>query len=70
MTRLALPSPTFDSLSSAAGAARASVIGLRTDGRYPHTNGWTFWRMRGPEGKPVPVDDVRQPVRCNNSADT
>jgi hypothetical protein len=37
-----------------------TVIGLRTDGRYPHTNGWSFWRMQGPGGKPVPVDDARQ----------
>ena len=51
---------TFDSLSMAAGAARATVIGLREDGRYPHTNGWTFWRMPGPDGKTAPVDVLRQ----------
>ena len=51
---------TFDSLSTAAGTARATVIGLRTDGHYPQTNGWSFWRMQGPGGKPVPVDDARQ----------
>jgi hypothetical protein len=50
----------FDSLSTAAGAARATVVGLRTDGRYPHTNGWSFWRMQGPGGRPMPVDDARQ----------
>ena len=51
---------TFDSISNAGGAARASVIGLRPDGRHPPTNGWTFWKMPGPAGKPVPVDHVRQ----------
>jgi hypothetical protein len=50
----------FDSISNAGGAARATVIGLRPDGRHPPTNGWTFWRMQGPAGKAVPVDDARQ----------
>jgi hypothetical protein len=36
------------------------VIGLQLDGRHPPMTEWTFWRMQGPAGKAVPVDDGRQ----------
>ncbi len=50
----------YDSLSSAAGAARASVIGLREDGRSPPTNGWTFWNVPGPGNEATPLEDLRR----------
>jgi hypothetical protein len=34
----------YNSLSTAAGMARKSVIGTRPGRRYPQTNGWTFWQ--------------------------
>ena len=33
----------YDSLSTAAGMARKSVIGASTGRAYPQTNGWKFW---------------------------
>jgi len=50
----------FSSLSTAGGAARASVIGKKKNGRYPQTNGWTFWRYRDGGGKLHEVEDLRQ----------
>ncbi len=58
--RVKFKNDVYDSLSSAAGAARASVIGLREDGRSPHTNGWTFWNLPGPGGEPTPLEDLRR----------
>ena len=49
----------YDSLSTAAGAARATVIGMRNDGRAPHTNGWSFWKIPEPDGHLVPVNELR-----------
>jgi len=49
----------FESLSTAAGAARASVRGRRPDGSLPATNGWTFWKTRD-GGELVEVDVFRQ----------
>lgn len=50
----------FTSLSQAASAARASIIGKRADGSYPPTNGWAFWRYKNSDGKPVHADMLRQ----------
>ena len=50
----------YDSLSLAAGEARASVIGYGDDGRAPPTNGWTFWKHTGPDGKSRQVSQLRQ----------
>ena len=36
---------TCDSLSSAGGMARKSIVGAPPDREYPPTNGWTFWRF-------------------------
>lgn len=49
---------TYNSPSQAGGAARATVIGLRDDGRVPATNGWTFWRVLTKEGE-VSLDTIR-----------
>ncbi len=48
------------SVSMAAAMARASVIGPRPDGRYPQTNGWTFWRVRDSAGALRSLDDLRR----------
>jgi len=55
--RVTFQGTVYDSLSAAGGAARASVLGTK---EHPHTNGWTFWKMRGPDGELVEVDAVRK----------
>jgi hypothetical protein len=34
----------YDSLSTAAGMARKSVVGAPVGQPFPQTNGWTFWK--------------------------
>jgi len=54
----------YDSLSTAAGMARKSIIGAPPGRHYPQTNGWTFWKFRDPEtGKLVEIDALRQQYR-------
>jgi hypothetical protein len=50
----------FDSLSTAAGMARKSIIGAPPGREYPQTNGWTFWRFRDRDGSLVLVDVLRR----------
>lgn len=50
----------YDSLSTAAGMARKSVIGAPPDREFPSTNGWTFWCHRDDAGKLQPIDGLRQ----------
>jgi Restriction Enzyme Adenine Methylase Associated len=51
-------SETFNSPSMAGGAARASVVGRKPNGKLPATNGWGFWRVMTPEGE-VKLDAIR-----------
>ena len=51
---------TYDSLSTAAGMARKSIVGSPPGRGYPQTNGWTFWRFRDTDGRLVFVDALRQ----------
>jgi hypothetical protein len=52
---------SYDSLSTAGGMARKSVIGTPEGRPYPQTNGWTFWRYReGETGAPQLMDVLRQ----------
>ncbi len=51
---------SYDSLSTAAGMARKSIIGAPPGREYPQTNGWGFWRFRDSDGRLVPVDELRQ----------
>jgi Restriction Enzyme Adenine Methylase Associated len=51
---------TYDSLSTAGGMARKSIIGTQPGRPYPQTNGWTFWRTRGPDGALKTLDDLRR----------
>ncbi len=50
----------FDSLSTAAGMARKSIVGAPPGHEYPQTNGWTFWRFRDADGRLAFVDVLRQ----------
>lgn len=51
----------YDSLSTAAGMARKSVIGAPADRPFPQTNGWTFWLYADErEGELREIDHLRQ----------
>ena len=58
--RIRFGTTVYDSLSQAGGAARATVVGLRDDGRVPPTNGWTFWQVPMPNGEYVSIATLRQ----------
>jgi len=52
---------SYDSLSTAGGMARKSIIGAPPGRKYPQTNGWTFWKYRDPQtGKPEEIDALRR----------
>jgi Restriction Enzyme Adenine Methylase Associated/Type I restriction enzyme R protein N terminus (HSDR_N) len=51
---------TYDSLSTAGGMARKSIVGAPPGREYPQTNGWTFWRFRDADGRLAFVDVLRQ----------
>ena len=50
----------FDSLSTAAGAARKSVLGGLPTEPYPQTNGWTFWMCAKENGGLHEIDQLRK----------
>jgi len=50
----------YDSLSTAAGMARRSVIGAPADRPYPQTNGWQFWQYRDEHGDLQQLDHLRK----------
>ena len=51
---------SYDSLSTAAGMARKTVIGAPPGRAYPQTNGWTFWQYRDAStGDLRPIDELR-----------
>ena len=52
---------SYDSLSTAAGMARKSVIGATPGRKYPQTNGWTFWQYHDQQiGHLEEIDTIRQ----------
>ncbi|MGQ0615006.1 MAG: type I restriction enzyme HsdR N-terminal domain-containing protein [Planctomycetaceae bacterium] len=51
---------SFASLSTAGAAARASVLGIRSEAEWPATNGWTFWRCADETGRLVDLDVIRK----------
>lgn len=51
---------TYDSLSTAGGMARKSIVGAPPGREYPQTNGWTFWRFKDSDGRLAFVDVLRQ----------
>jgi hypothetical protein len=50
----------YDSLSTAAGQARRTVIGSPEGRLYPQTNGWTFWQFVDDDGRWQQVDVLRR----------
>jgi hypothetical protein len=59
--RVRFTGESYDSLSTAAGMARKTVIGAPPGYAYPQTNGWIFWQFRDPAtGQLRPIDDLRQ----------
>jgi hypothetical protein len=51
----------YDSLSTAAGMARKSVVGAPEGRPYPQTNGWTFWMYCDEDGGELrEIDHLRQ----------
>jgi Restriction Enzyme Adenine Methylase Associated len=51
----------YESLSTAAGAARVAVKGAPPDGRrYYQTNGWTFWECESETGESYSIEVLRQ----------
>jgi len=57
--RIKFKGTAYDSLSTAGGAARATIIGLRKDGKFPQTGGWVFWRVERPGGGMVKLAELR-----------
>lgn len=52
---------SYDSLSTAGGMARKSVIGAPVGRPYPQTNGWIFWQFRDAKtGNLRDMDSLRQ----------
>lgn len=59
--RVAFAGTSYESLSTAAGEARATVIGIPEGLKRPATNGWVFWRYRDPEtGRLTEIDALRR----------
>ncbi len=50
----------YDSLSTAAGQARKTVIGSPDGRQYPQTNGWTFWHFQDVNGSWQEIDVLRK----------
>ena len=58
---VAFDNKAYDSLSTAAGMARKSIIGVTEGRKYPQTNGWTFWQFYDERtGKWEEIDFIRQ----------
>ena len=55
----------YDSLSTAAGMARKSVVGDKPGRPYPQTNGWTFWEYRAADGSRRQLDALRSELFAN-----
>lgn len=50
----------YDSLSAAGSAARAKSLGSKAKGMVINTNGWTFWKFAGSEGKSREIGELRE----------
>ena len=50
----------YESLSTAAGQARKTVMGSPDGRRYPQTNGWTFWQFQDIDGSWQQLDTLRR----------
>lgn len=59
----------YDSLSTAGGMARRSVVGAPTGRPYPQTNGWTFWQYRRADGTLGILDELRRELHGRKVVD-
>jgi hypothetical protein len=57
--RIEFDGQVYDSLSTAAGTARKSIIGSPAGYSFPQTNGWSFW-MYSDDGVLREIDHLRQ----------
>jgi hypothetical protein len=58
--RIVFNGQVYDSVSTAGGMARKSVVGSPPGRAYPQTNGWTFWEYRTTDGALRLLDDLRR----------
>lgn len=58
--RIVFESSVYDSLSTAGGMARKSIVGSPPGREYPQTNGWTFWEYRTLDGTRRLLDNLRR----------
>ncbi|MDP8923167.1 MAG: type I restriction enzyme HsdR N-terminal domain-containing protein [Chloroflexota bacterium] len=50
----------YESLSTSAGVARATVVGTPPGRSHPQTNGWIFWQFRDSDGQLKRLDILHQ----------
>lgn len=58
--RIVFAGQAYDSVSTAGGMARKSIVGSPPGRLYPQTNGWTFWEFRTGDGALRQLDDLRR----------
>ena len=58
--RIVFGGAAYDSLSTAGGMGRKTVVGETPGRAYPQTNGWTFWQYRAGDGTLHPLDELRR----------
>ena len=58
--RIVFGGAAYDSLSTAGGMGRKTVVGETPGRAYPQTNGWTFWQYRTADGVLHPFDELRR----------
>lgn len=58
--RIVFAGTAYESLSTAGGIGRKSIVGSPPGRDYPQTNGWTFWEYRSSDGARHPLDDLRR----------
>ena len=58
--RIVFDGTAYDSLSTAGGMARKSIVGPTPGRPYPQTNGWTFWEVLAADGSRRQLDTLRR----------
>lgn len=51
---------SYEAISTAAGMARAKVLGTPSSEKPPATNGWTFWLFKNADGQLQEIGNLRQ----------
>jgi hypothetical protein len=57
--RITFRGVSYNSLSTAAGVARKTVIGTLPRYRFPQTNGWTWWFCKDKNNHRVMLNELR-----------